>query len=1291
MTLRFGARLAPILLVLSILSGGCSWTCLAADQPNHHRHHHAADADARLPLRIEWEGPIETSSFVQRMNVEVVSRLIARGHRVSIHPREPVDGIRETSSDAFSERTARGSSQTGAWDAALSGRGASLYHSPYTTVAEMADHATTPGSQDHHHHHHHGAHHRRAPSEDALAEQDATLLPNGEDSNQGDSPLRGAFSARKCEALRQYYYAPLLRDGHDHGASTGSPSDADDAWTPVLHVTADATGLPDFFHPPLPLAANYSAATDLVNETPYWISVLQWDFGQLPKVWPSAFASSMDEIWVPSNAVAEAFERGGVSKDLVQVVRMAGTDLCALTALSTGVPCVQGAPPRTMPNFFAKLLADIRSPRVKADPEPAARMVHRTRTQLRQERQQASRFMSDQTVHPLAKVKPFPINNGKANAFRFLWLGDPRWVKSFDLVIDVFRHTFRNHDNVTLVIAGYGDAGLKHHHSDTNHIVEKMYESIRADRHTPEIRYLPRGVVPVTMLSSVFASVDAVLLPYRMDGSGWEVTAAMEHGLPIIVTAVGAARDLCSSTRCVQVPAPQDGSFREFGRKVCIDQTFLYATADSHRHATRDAADIHSDDSGHREETETETHRHFDLMGYPVVGVPDRAALQIAMKSMYEEWLQKQSDEQGSSSSSDSSSSDSELVLNALEFAYSELSWERIVDRIESRLYTVAEKEATLRRGLSLQEWHARMHQRILSRLGTAGKFALAIGEPDAASLYLRRAVAEALPLAKAELAVLNAKALRLASRAADAVAHLRDQFPLLSRLFAPSSTQSDASASSTAEQEAEPLSETTSADVALLVEYAASLRTSGDVDVAEKLLKRALALEKCPVEAFVELAKLYREQRNDFGKATKTISDGLLCAQRDLRLLELFGHISSELGYTKGVDAAAQMIRAVDDQHALVLENQRSKAQQASDEAATRQAWAEYERRIEEFRNTWKQSHIDRPEAVAMLQGVLRPALLKDYTVFIGEVGCGKTTAVLDAIRANSTGIVYHIVQSELIVDVPKRLAGSLAFAFNRFTFTAGYFKDRGVEMEQVTSAEEPFKSWAILELGLRDVAAQFKAKHGHVATLVIDAVDLIAKKGSALLHAIQKFAKAAADEQLLNVVLVTCDVSNLPELKASSAMTRARVVEVGDLTDQQAVTYLVRRDIHEDLAKRAVAEIAGGRLILLNNLADDLLFKTVDEIFEEFRVDTADSLLRLIGRSEMSNATSSVHQTLCDLTRGALGHSLVHEMLGVDLTKQLLATKINILAYHPNKTYTLHSRHVQRSVSTLLNCTRP
>ncbi|KJE92336.1 hypothetical protein CAOG_08693 [Capsaspora owczarzaki ATCC 30864] len=409
--------------------------------------------------------------------------------------------------------------------------------------------------------------------------------------------------------------------------------------------------------------------------------------------------------------------------------------------------------------------------------------------------------------------------------------------------------------------------------------------------------------------------------------------------------------------------------------------------------------------------------------------------------------------------------------------------------------------------------------------------------------------------------------------------------------------------------------------------------------------------------------------------------------AQQQPTFRRVFGFIGGVVAYAVSTIFIILVVAAFVARH--VLDNKNTIAKTHSPEVVLARMLARFEAGsvIPPVRN----SHIDRPEAVAMLQGVLRPALLKDYTVFIGEVGCGKTTAVLDAIRANSTGIVYHIVQSELIVDVPKRLAGSLAFEPNQFTFTEGYLKDCSVEMHQIASAEEPFKSWAILDFSLRDVAAQFKTKHGHPATLVIDAVDMIAQQGPALLHAIQKFAKAAADEQLLNVVLVTCDVSNLPELKASSAMTRARVVEVGDLTDQQAVTYLVRRDIHEDLAKRAVAEIAGGRLILLNNLADDLLFKTVDEIFEVFSSRTESSLQRLIDDLALYNATSVVHKTLCDLTHGALHIDIVHCALGKDLTKKLLATHINILAYHPNDTYTLHSRYVQRSVSTLLNCTRP
>ncbi|KJE91904.1 hypothetical protein CAOG_08649 [Capsaspora owczarzaki ATCC 30864] len=336
------------------------------------------------------------------------------------------------------------------------------------------------------------------------------------------------------------------------------------------------------------------------------------------------------------------------------------------------------------------------------------------------------------------------------------------------------------------------------------------------------------------------------------------------------------------------------------------------------------------------------------------------------------------------------------------------------------------------------------------------------------------------------------------------------------------------------------------------------------------------------------------------------------------------------------------------------------------------------------------RKSHIDRPDVVAMLEGVLRPKEMTRYPVVVGETGCGKTSAVLDAIRPNRTGIVYHIVKSEVLVSVPGLLAGSLAFEPNQFKFADAYLVDRGATLKD-KPAEEPFKSWEALVADLEIVAAQFKAKHGHPATLVIDAVDMIAKKGPELLHVIQDFAKSAADANLLNVVLVTSDGSTLPALKESSAMTRARVVEVGDLTDQQAVTYLVRRDIHEDLAKRAVAEIAGGRLILLNNLADDLLFKTVDEIFREFYLETRGALLRLIGVLDAFDISPPVSSTFCLLSRGARDFDAVERSLGLDLTKKLLATNINILAYHPNKTYTLHSRHVQRSVAALLNCTRP
>lgn len=56
-------------------------------------------------------------------------------------------------------------------------------------------------------------------------------------------------------------------------------------------------------------------------------------------------------------------------------------------------------------------------------------------------------------------------------------------------------------------------------------------------------------------------------------------------------------------------------------------------------------------------------------------------------------------------------------------------------------------------------------------------------------------------------------------------------------------------------------------------------------------------------------------------------------------------------------------------------------------------------------------------------------------------------------------------------------------------------------------------------------------------------------------------------------------------------SSWSRAKLpLEVGDVLDDQAIEYLQKRGILEEVAKQTVKELTGGRLLLLRNLSDEM-----------------------------------------------------------------------------------------------------
>lgn len=99
----------------------------------------------------------------------------------------------------------------------------------------------------------------------------------------------------------------------------------------------------------------------------------------------------------------------------------------------------------------------------------------------------------------------------------------------------------------------------------------------------------------------------------------------------------------------------------------------------------------------------------------------------------------------------------------------------------------------------------------------------------------------------------------------------------------------------------------------------------------------------------------------------------------------------------------------------------------------------------------------------------------------------------------------------------------------------------------------------------------------------LCIDGVDLLAKRlkrDKKLCNALISLAKLMANTNKLKVVLITSEGAIMPFLEEFSAANRSLVYEIGDLDEEQAMRYLLGKNMRQDTAKKVVSCV-GGRLV--------------------------------------------------------------------------------------------------------------
>ena len=316
----------------------------------------------------------------------------------------------------------------------------------------------------------------------------------------------------------------------------------------------------------------------------------------------------------------------------------------------------------------------------------------------------------------------------------------------------------------------------------------------------------------------------------------------------------------------------------------------------------------------------------------------------------------------------------------------------------------------------------------------------------------------------------------------------------------------------------------------------------------------------------------------------------------------------------------------------------------------------------------------VSREPLLAKVRQLLQPDASSNYVAVVGASGTGKSTLLRRAVR-KQTGSVYFLVDAD-----STRFSASLARAVGYYRPVAlvdralGLLRGEARVEPQTALRDEPQATWAQLSPLLLKAGSLYAASHGVPPVLVLDAMDLLAKKNPTFFLDIQAFAKLAADAGALRLVLVFSDGAALPLLLSSSAASRAEVVfEVPELPDGDARAYLEAvYGVPSTRAAELVARVTGGNFPLLQRFGASA--RDVSDVCDEL-CDKTRAQLTLLG-------VSPTHPLLRQLNAsGWVAESVAVKLIDEESLRSLLEK--NILAAHPNGRYTFQSRHVATCVA--------